>query len=400
MTHSPHSAARASSLLAGGLLLACAAAVFGAPGVRPLTIQFDGTAPNVVATYGPSGWPLELVMQVREPFPGFENANRTFFPAQGGNPPLTPLTPITASRIAFFDPDGCQSLGVNLSPPCPGIGQPRPPVDELNVAFSPGLVAPADFFSGSGLTEDIGPTLPGLTFLLGGGRTPFLGPYLGSTDDRYGYGASARMPGLVLISNTGVGIVSDSNFDRPAVRQCRNLAGFVSSVSVKLNNGTDRSTLHAHLNVPSELFSPLILRDDDVTVGPSCPVDTALVRVESEPARCLTNPQIAAALRRRVNVKAFVVSLDDIGNITPPEQITDLNGNGFCDASDLRMAGYRVISNTARHSFRQLHQNEVWDVGYEYPYDLDGNGSATNGIEVRLAQITPSASGGRIRAPR
>jgi hypothetical protein len=367
------------------------------PRERPLTLSFDGVESDKVASYAASGWPMSLTMTIREPFLGIETIAGDRYPSQiadqipGSGPNEGPF------RIVYNDPDGCQSLSRTpiAGGACPEFGAPSAPIDERNVEFAPGVSVPGT--PDNAADSETGPTIPILA-PIGFSGQQYFGPDAGSRSDGYGYGPSWRMPGLVLLSNVGIGIISDSNFDRSPTRQCRNLAGFLNSVSLTLNNGDGRSSLHMHTNVPPELFSPIALVDRDVTALPACPGDSELIRFESGPAQCMTRAEIDAAYDRNVNVRAVVVSLDDIGRRKAPRTVTDFNGNGVCDAGDLRLAGYRVVSNTALIRFRQLHQNDTWDFGYPFPADLDGNGTA--GLALRFTEIIPSARGGRLLAPR
>ena len=94
-----------------------------------------------------------------------------------------------------------------------------------------------------------------------------IGPRLGSADDGYGYGYSPRLPGLVVVADAGVGVVTenDPTLERPvrtSPLRCRNLAGFTNSVGYVLSDARYKSHISAQMLVPG-LFTPVVLSDAD-----------------------------------------------------------------------------------------------------------------------------------------
>ena len=360
--------------------------------------KFKDTSKRAVPTYARSGWPLTIELKLREGDDGFLG----FTGRRVGDKGILFPGQRSFSQVIFTDPDNCPSYDPfppepNDCPPRPNQPPfPEPFVDELNLGFSPSTVQPHSGFEivEFMLEEEEGPTLAQL------GPTS-LGPNLGSTTDDYSLGASTRIPGLVLVSDTGVGIVTDDDFNRGAVLQCRNLAGLINSVTYVLNDGEDFSRIEAHLNVPTDLFSPIVLIDRDT--GVPCGEGENLYRIEGQATpSCQTDASIDAYYDEKlVTVRAFVVSLDDVGSSEPPEIITDWNGNGICDEEDMTLGAtpYRILSGGTSHSFRQFHQNAVWDAGFPYEYDLDGFGGPPS-VSIRLALLVPNVGGGLVRAPR
>jgi len=369
-------------------------------GERPVRISIEDIPRNKVAIYSDSGWPLDIRLRIRDPFIGFSSDRPGIFPfADFGFRPT-----FTRNSVILTDPDNCPSE-VQFAPEPNGCPDPIPPavfpvvpVDEENIPFSAGVSTPELFSNVDVVGAEARPTLNSLVPLLGtlsGG----LGPYLGSVEDDYGFGASVRIPGLVVVSDTGIGVVTNGDFDRNGVLQCRNLAGFANSVSQTLNDGRGNSDLQIHFNVPRDLFSPIILVDAETAAG-TCPAGKIYSRVESGAEQCLTQEQINDYYDQHiVTVRAFVVSLDDIGSDVPPDIITDWNGNGRCDRRDLILAGYRSVSGMSTRRFQQLHSNDALDVGFEYAADLDGNGLPEIAV-ARFSETTPSFGRGRRPAPR
>ena len=72
------------------------------------------------------------------------------------------------------------------------------------------------------------------------------------------------LPGLVVLSEKGIGLVLDPDFNPPAVPMLRNLAGLVSSVSYELSDWTRRTTITAHFNVPRGALAPFVKIDNCV----------------------------------------------------------------------------------------------------------------------------------------
>lgn len=197
------------------------------------------------------------------------------------------------------DLDSCPYLGgrwfqspadVVSYPMCDDI-----PGDELYVEFTPDL----DFI---GLADDNGnparraalgdytcpgcPSRPDPTAL----RLPGQGQGIG-------LGADDDLPGLVLLSNRGVGLVLsplDTSLDQgdplhpvswkpPVPAEANNLAGFLTSVSYELRDQKGFTTITANLNVMKNLFQSMVVEDQCFGGDNSnfdCPDGVPAVRID------------------------------------------------------------------------------------------------------------------------
>jgi hypothetical protein len=216
--------------------------------------------------------------------------------------------------------------------------------------------------------------------------------------DGYGYGASASLPGLVIVADAGPGVMlgqdptvnqSGDYFLRDAQghRQARNLGGFLSAVSYELNNSLKMTSVLAHMNVPDGLFDPVIVLDPCVgapfdpgdpanEIPPSGCEQPAEYRVDGGPVTTTTPDP-----NRLITVRMFVV------NRTAPDTLADGNNDGVVDSKDAVLAGYTLLSNEVKVQFKILNQNE-------FPYlfvDLDGNHS--------FPPIAAPAGGGTVTKP-
>jgi hypothetical protein len=207
--------------------------------------------------------------------------------------------------------------------------------------------------------------------------------------DGYGYGADDDLPGLVLLSDTGVGLVLSQGFNPPRIPQVRNLAGLLSSVAYDLRDGSHRPTILAHWNVPPGqtyllrsdladiptpmprgLFTPVVLADKCVGDPTLCNASqTHLFRIDGGPPASMTDTELFTFLNERVvTLRAFVV------NGTAPSVLSDQDGDGIIGAKDAALAGYQLLSG------EEVIQVVVfYDDSFEVLpmlYDFDGNGEA------------------------
>jgi hypothetical protein len=127
---------------------------------------------------------------------------------------------------------------------------------------------------------------------------------------------------------------------------CRNLAGFVQSVGYTLSDYAYDTSIVAHMNVVPGLFTPVALTDadDDYTTEldeNSCafngvgPVDDTLVVIDGGALECRegrVGSMSAIVADQLITLRAFVVQVDETGR--GPDQIVDMNGNGYCDIDD------------------------------------------------------------------
>lgn len=241
-----------------------------------------------------------------------------------------------------------------------------------------------------------------------------VGPTLGTADDGYGYGYSPRLPGLVIVADSGVGIVTENDpyLERPVRTDpltCRNLAGFVTSVGHVLSDAAYQSHVVAQMLVPG-LFTPVALSDADDqyffgSSDASCDYegdglnDDTLVVVDGLEPECMqgrigTYSQFMSDFL--ITVRAFVIQVDEEG--AGAEFIEDLNGNGYCDSEDYELMvgpswdfsrGDPVLSREAVLQFTQFH----FGLDFMSSNDLDGDGYI-------LQPVLPAGPGGLTGPPR
>lgn len=312
--------------------------------------------------------------------------------------------------LILQDPDACLELPPPFfrgSPPCSDA-----PSDETYVGFTPGvdLVGITDTGGNPGLmTQLADPAASGnpLYDAVGedvdhdGALDPIeasVGPDTGgAASDGIGYGADDDLPGLVLLSPHGPGLVLNPDFSRPAVLAQRNLAGFVNSVAYELRDAAGATSFEATMIVPNGLIAPVMKIDGCVGTFEEATgrcdgasryqVDggDVLETTEATGAQALY-PQILAAVPY-YEVRAFLVSG------VAPSALSDLNHDGQVTAADARAAGYNVISNEELVRVRQYSTDictgvPLVDVVYA---DFDHNGHATSGFicPAGPGQITP-----------
>jgi hypothetical protein len=309
--------------------------------------------------------------------------------------------------LILQDPDAC----LELPPPFFGGAPPcsEAPSDETYVEFSPGTdqVGITDTSGNPGRMAALAdPALSGKPRYDGVGdingdfvldeTQVEIGPETGGTaSDGVGYGADDDLPGLVILSPYGPGLVLNADFTRPTVRTQRNLAGFLHSVAYELRDATGATGFDATLVVPTGLIAPVMKIDGCVGTftdgrcdGPSrYQIDGGPMRTTdaSTGAQALY-PEILAA-QPYYEVRAFLVSG------VAPSILSDRNHDGQVTAADARAAGYNVISNEELVRVRQYSTDictgvPLVDVLYA---DFDHNGHATSEFicPAGPGQITP-----------
>ena len=344
-----------------------------------------------------SGWPLVIHASGSPQALGI---------ATNAGPVQFPGTDQTGYLI-LQDPDACLEL-----PPPFFRGSPAcsdGPSDETYVEFSPGvdLVGITDSGGNPGLMAALAdPSVSGNPRYDGVGdtnnddvldavETP-VGPDTGgTTSDGIGYGADDDLPGLVLLSPHGPGLVLNPDFSLPAVRTQRNLAGFLNNVSYELRDAAGSTSFDASMVVPNGLIAPVMKIDGCVGNFEDGRCDGASrYQIDGGPMLRTTEPTGPQGLYPEVlaavpyyEVRAFLVSG------IAPSVLSDLNHDGQVTASDARLAGYNVISNEELVRVRQYSTDictgvALVDVVYA---DFDHNGHATSPFTCPAGpgQITP-----------
>ena len=309
--------------------------------------------------------------------------------------------------LILRDPDACLELPPPFfrgDPPCSTA-----PSDESYVEFTPGIdmVGVVDNGGNPGRLTALGtpassgePTYDGVgdtnnDQILDPVEVP-VGPDTGAAvADGVGYGADDDLPGLVLLSPNGPGLVLNADFSRPSVRTQRNLAGFLNSVAYELRSAGGSTTFDAGMVVPNGLIAPVM--KIDACVGnfdngrcdgdPLYQVDGgARIAAAGSTGVQALYPQVLGAVPY-YEVRAFLVSG------IAPSVLSDLNHDGQVTAGDARLAGYNVISNEEVVRVREYSTDictGVPLVNVVYA-DFDGNGHAISPFVCPAGpgQITP-----------
>ena len=223
----------------------------------------------------------------------------------------------------------------------------------------------------------------------------------GTLLDGYGFGPDDDLPGLVVMSNLGAARVFDENFDR-VPHFIRNMAGFVNGVSQELKTHRGGPALVATMQIAAGMFEPVTLLDLDV----DAPGVDFLGRRDSGPVRAfqfLAPPAGNDDILREITSVYSPYEIDVRAVLVEgvaPTFIEDKNRDGRYTAADLKLMGYRLLSNEVR-----LRQTIEFDLAVtetvsgrtcppaSFIYrDLDGNG--------RDGAIACSGSGGAGRIRR
>ena len=331
-----------------------------------------------------SGWPL-VIRAVGSPTAlGIAtNAAPQQFPGIG-----------QTGYLVLRDPDACLELPPPFfrgEPPCSTDDS-----DETYVEFTPGsdatgvhdeggnpgrLLALADpLESGEPRFDGVGDT--NNDQILDPVETP-VGPATGGVlSDGVGYGADDDLPGLVLLSPVGPGLVLNADFTRPATLTQRNLAGFLGQVGYELNDPHRSTSFTASMLVPNGLFMPVLKVDGCVGTPTSGVCDGATrYQVDGGPLRQdRGNISVQALYPQLVNARPYYEIRAFLVSGIAPSTLADLNHDGRVTAADARLAGYNVISNEDIARVRQY----ATDICTGVPLanvvyaDFDGNGVATS----------------------
>lgn len=332
--------------------------------------------------------------------------------------------------VVFANPDGNWSFSVPAAPGLPRDERILPFYPDAgdvtrytdDVAAAPGSHDAARRFA---LRPQFGGPLPqfGYNAIDGLSTVPQV-PY----SDGVQFGADDDFPGLVILSNVGVGVVMTplaAGWSPVLPRQARNLAGFVNSVGYELSDAMGRTNITASMVVPRFLFSHLQLTD--VCVG------AVTLDGDGEPVSCAGAPvqridggpiePLRFNDESWVELRAFVVEpvwSAALGRVEALDVLTDANGDGQVTALDAELQGWRVLSNEVVFGFRQIGTLMVsrartyapaefcqprarpddplprLPAGAVFDFDIDGNGYHAFDLSV----VCPPGGSGVTRPPR
>ena len=391
--HDP-AATTASSTSMNNLAITTAAAR-PKPSPSPLPLQLDIEIPRYNKMKDPmlpllasSGAMITLrANATREPLGIMSFTRGTRYPGTNGSGGLS------GGAIVFSDATGCTALGTE-APAC--ILDPASSIVALS--FVPGRDTSAleDFTGDPALAERLsdstqsGPPRFHAFSQTRGNYEHDAPPNTGLVSevvdgvehtrdiaDGYGFGADDDLPGLVLLSDAGVGLVLDADFNPPLVAARHNLAGLVDTVGYTLRSSLGFTEVYANLQVPSGLLAPLLLAD-------SCTNSTSTTKCESGTGtqyRVDGNPDVLFAAgsdplavyrslfaERTFEIRAFLVK----GRA--PHRLEDENRDGAVNAADATIAGYTLLSNEVRLRFRQIWQDNQCVEPQIIPFDFPDNG--------------------------
>lgn len=400
----------------------------------PVQLNFETPSGNGgLALLSESGWPVLLKMTVNdEDMLGL--AVEPNFPQLG-----------TFGYIVFDDPDGCLVIpepgwlvkfsdGDPADPDCPIFFDGPPAADETFFVFYPDTDLPgvADFKGNGDLRallidssgalgaefhdkippDDCIPGVPG-----GHPGCVKMGPDTGGeVVDGFGIGTDDDIPGLVLLSNIGIGKVYDQpEFELAEPMGLRNLAALTTSVSYELSTilkeqskargdrgkptetFTFQTKVWAHINMPPQVIRHLLQIDGCVgNVSDGSCDGNLLWRIDGGPiVEIPGNPDRTDAPSAELfnsltyELTAFIV------HGQAPSELFDEDGDGDVDSDDAELAGYIVLSNEDSISFLQLSSQICFGGGGGvFLADLDDNGETT--VEFPC----PTSPGDLDRPPR
>jgi hypothetical protein len=336
---------------------------------KPITIDLPGLLPFVTSLQPAGEWPLTIRLLANKPI-GVWTARAGVFPSAPGE----------TSFLVWADPDG-----VFTGKCYPGAPHPDcvvPTVADTYLEFTVGPSAQGA--SGSPLLVNCHPAMPGVLSYPGNTQQCAVGPPSG------GYGRSSAVPGLVILSNTGVGkeFTLDPVTAIAWTSRARNLAGFADSIGWTVKDRMPfipRTSVVAQMTVPSNLFKALLFWDASCSAGPCWSLEGTLQTGNRDAMYSAWQAVVTT-------VRIFV--LDG----PAPDLLEDLNHDGVVDARDALLAvnpvtqqPYRLLSGERVVRF----QTETDTIGCRHlpiPFDLDGNGVA------HVSCMEPNMGGG-IRKP-
>ena len=344
-----------------------------------------------------NGWPIILEMTIRRD----EVANDTL--AADGRRTLTFQSPAGARLDVYSDVD---DFGMQDN-----VGDAGRRTDTL---VGPGLGREPHFARWDSGTNGLSDCVPGTESRSDlGGECAIRGPRTGEdVVDGYALAADDDMLGLVLVSETGAGIVYDEpSFEPMAPMTLRNMAGMNNQVSFEWrntkefkNSGRGKkngelievSKVWATFNTPVNWLRNLVMVDPCIGDITTCTeTGQGMIRVDGGPAQLVGKSDPALISIDLLNqgeftVTAFVVSGD------APDTLSDMNNDTVVNAMDASMAGYDVISNELSFTVLQYDQLDCFGGGgfNDFFNDLDGNKS------VAATKVCPTGPGRFERPPR
>ncbi len=392
-------------------LTACRTLAPGEPQLAwpEITIQVVNGGDSEPLIQPASGWPLTLSLRANdEKLLGIGTGSGDAYPRREHT-----------GYLIFADPDGCpswmprqaqerhikllESGSTTDFPQCMSPPAPPWPMDESWVELCPGLNLPSSRTACQPPDQEVPknpldletPERPHIKVFAkspSGTRLEPIGPEVGSADDGYGYGPNPRLPGLVVLADVGPGVVTDVNFEPPEPRQARNLAGFFQSVTYELKDRWQRTGIVAHMNVPADLFAPVVLVDNSFCEDGCCGEGVSQFRVDGRDEEC--GEAWPFDLTPEVTVRAFVV------NGRAPAALADLDGNEVIDVADARRAGLELLSNQAVFRFIQHDGHQaVADCNY-FDFDDDGDVGEVGEVGEVGPGGRPPGPGGLVNPPR
>lgn len=363
--------------------------------LQPLTTDIQGVQKGVISVQTEGGWPItirfmsngELGLGTGLDWEQFPSRDHTGF-------------------LVYADPDECWSYAMSLRPDFDPIAADGSPMcsgvsDETYFRFTNEINLPNLAKDGKILGRFPGIYVWNNNTLLND-RLERFGPGLPdpAVKDNYGYGASPSIPGLVLLSDSGVGLVMNTSVSEPpslaSPFQQRNLAGFVNSVSWVASDGIavsgapyGRTNVVAHMNVPDSLFTPITLIDCTMVADEfgrkSCSDNSYSYQIDGGGivSNVTQGDILNARASKLITLRVFVVAG------IAPDVLRDMNGDGTINSTDAKLMGYKILSGDNTIQFRLIYQEPICNY-----YDFEKTGSKEFGC------VAPSGSGSVKTVPR
>jgi hypothetical protein len=360
-----------------------------------------------------SGWPLTFkLITTDEHLLGtliqYDENNHGTYPEAG-----------VQSALVFEDPDDCPSIEGHAKF-FQGDDCPIDP-DEVFLEFTAGVDFPG--LADNHGREDIRALQDDLF-----DKPEWGGPATGGESDGVGYGPNDDLPGLVILSNVGVGIVYKPlvietvyedcgcssgicpwpsvcvdvpvdprpvDWQRADIEARHNLSGLMGSVAYELNDQKGRTTVTTSLVVPRALFTHQVLEDSCYTGysnNPLCSGSDDFARIIDGGPIVVgkSHPDFDVQVSN-VEMRAFVVNGD------APTIVEECDGEEGITAADVECnvdpstgGFYNRISNEIVLEVEQrgIANFVLWG-------DLDGNTQ----VLIETA-VSPGGGGGVTRPPR